>query len=98
MKDLESRKQLLIAESELNRASLDWEWQCMVGEVRALRSRAETIGSIVKATATLIAGLSSLRGHQPPPAPEKFTWWQTVLKGAAMADTFWSEFRAKAQK
>jgi len=98
MKDLESRKQLLIAESELNRASLDWEWQCMAGEVRALRRRAETLGSMVKATATLMAGLSSLGGHQPPPTPKKFSWWQTVLKGAAMADTFWSELRARERR
>ncbi len=98
MKDLESRKQLLIAESELNRASLEWQWQSMAAEVHALRSRAETVGSLVKAAATLISGLSSLRGHQPPPAPEKFSWWQAVLKGAAMADTFWSELRAKDRK
>ena len=56
MNPLESRKQLLIAESELNRAQLVQEWQVMTGEVRSLTSQARTIGSIASAVATLVAG------------------------------------------
>jgi hypothetical protein len=98
MKDLESRKQLLVAESELNRASLEWEWRRMVGEVHALRRQSETISSLVKAAATMASGLSSLCGNRPSRAPEKFSWGQAVLKGAALAGTFWSELRAKIHK
>jgi hypothetical protein len=95
MKALESRKQLLIAESELNRASLNLEWQCLVVEVHALRRRVETIGSIAKAAATLVSGLSSLRNNKPAPEAKKASWWQLALKTASMAGSFWSEVRAK---
>jgi hypothetical protein len=95
MKSLESRKQLLIAESELNRASLDWEWHCMVGEVHALRGRAETIVSMTKAAVTLISGISSLCGNKPPTATKKFSWWPAILKGAGLAGSFWSDLRGK---
>ncbi len=98
MNALDSRKQLLIAESELNRASLNFEWHCMVGEVHALSSRAKSIGSMVKAAATLVSGLSSLRGEKAAPAAEKFSWWQAALKGAGLAGLFWSECRAKDRK
>ena len=40
MKQLDSRKQLLIAESELNRAQLVQEWQTMTDEVHSLTRRA----------------------------------------------------------
>ena len=52
MNPLESRKQLLIAESELNRAQLVQEWQMMAGEVHSLTSQARTISSIASAVAT----------------------------------------------
>jgi hypothetical protein len=95
MKALELRKQLLIAESELNRASLDFEWQSMVREVHILSRRAESISSMVKAAGALVSGLSSLRGKKPQPGAEKSSWWQAVLKGAGVASSFWSELRNK---
>lgn len=98
MKALESRKQLLIAESELNRASLNCEWQSMAGEVHALSHRAETILSMVMAAARLISGLSFLRGNKSAPSTEKPSWWRTALKCAGLAGSFWSEFRAKDRK
>jgi hypothetical protein len=95
MKPLESRKQLLIAESELNRAQLAQEWRVMRGEVHSLTSRARSIGSIASAAATLVAGLSSLRHKKSAPATEKPSWWQTLLKGAGLVGSFWSEFRSQ---
>lgn len=93
MNPLESRKQLLIVESELNRAQLIQEWQVVRGEVRALAEQARTVRSMATAVATLVAGLSSFRNKKTAPAGEKPSWWQTVLKGAGMVSTFWSAFR-----
>ena len=56
---LASRKQLLIAESELNRAQLVQEWRAISGEVHALAIRARTISSIVSVGASLVAGLAA---------------------------------------
>ncbi len=92
MNPLESRKQLLIAESELNRAQLAQEWQTMAGEVRSLTSQARTIKSIASAIATLVAGVASLRHKKSgPAADEKPSWWKTFLKGAGLAGSFLSE-------
>jgi hypothetical protein len=92
---LESRKQLLVAESELNRAQLVQEWQVMRAEVHSLASQARSISSIASAAATLAAGLSSLRHKKSAPAAEKPSWWQTLLKGAGLASSFWQAFRSQ---
>ena len=95
MKALNSRKQLLIAESELNRAHLIHELQTMAGDVHALASQAKTIGSIASAVAGLVAGLSSLRHKKSGPEAEKPSWGQTVVKVAGMVSSFWSTFRSR---
>jgi hypothetical protein len=94
MNPLESRKQLLVAESELNRAQLVQEWQTMADEVHSLTRQARTISSIASAAASLVAGLASCRRKASAPAAEKPSWLQTILKGAGLVSTFWSEFRS----
>ena len=95
MKALESRKQLLIAESELNRAHLVHELQTMAGDIHALARQAKTIGSIASAVAGLVSGLSSLRQKKSTPEAEKPSWGQTIVKAAGMVSTFWSNFRSR---
>jgi len=97
MKTYESRKQLLIAESELNRAHLVLEWERIGGEAGAIASQAKSIKSIASAAATLVAGLSSLRHETAAPAAPKPLWWQTVAQMAGMVSTFWSTFRSRSQ-
>ena len=92
---LESRKQLLIAESELNRAQLVQEWQTMADGVRSVADRTRTISFLASAAASLIAGLASFRHTRSAPAGEKPSWWQTLLKGAQLAGLLWSEFRPR---
>jgi hypothetical protein len=95
LNSLKSRKQLLIAESELNRAQLVQEWQTMADGVRSFAHRARTISSVASAAASLIAGLASFRPARSAPADEKPSWWQTLLKGAQLAGLLWSEFRPR---
>ena len=97
MKPLESRKQLLIAESELNRAQLVQEWHTMADEARSLLHQLSTIGSFATAAATLVAGLASCRRKDPAPAAKKPSLGQTIVKVAGLFSTFWSEFRARRQ-
>ncbi|MEK7782228.1 MAG: hypothetical protein AAB370_12080 [Verrucomicrobiota bacterium] len=94
MNPLKSRKQILIAESELNRAHLVQDWQTMAGEVHALAEEARTIRSMAAAAASLVAGLAALRRKKSAPA-EKPAWWQTILKGGQMISSLWSEFRPR---
>jgi hypothetical protein len=93
MSSLTSRKQLLVAESELNRAQLVQEWQTMAGEVRSLAHQARTISSLASAAASLVGGLMSIRRNRHEPATEKTPWWQTILKGAGLVSTLWQSFR-----
>jgi hypothetical protein len=95
MNALESRKQLLIAESELNRSRLRHELQTMAAEVHALAHHARTAGSIAAVVATLLGGFSAFRHKKPAPAPENSSWWQTIGKVAGMASTVWLAFRAR---
>ena len=93
MKPLESRKQLLIVESELNRAQLVQEWQVVRAEVQALADQARTVRSMASAVTTLVTGLASCRRKSSPPAAGKTSWLQTILKGAGLVSTLWQSFR-----
>ena len=94
MNSLASRKQLLIAESELNRAQLVEDWRAMADDAHALAQRAKTITFLASAAASVVAILSSLRHKKAVPADEKPSRWQTLLKGAGLVSSLWSVFRA----
>jgi hypothetical protein len=95
MNPLTSRKKLLVAESELNRAQLVREWQSMAGDVHALTKQARTIGSLASAAASLMAGLASFRRNKTTPVVEKPSWLQTLFKGAGLVSTIWQMFRSQ---
>jgi hypothetical protein len=90
---LESRKQLLIAESEINRVQMLGDVVAVSAGVRTFADRAGTLGTITMSTATLVAGLSALRRGQPAAAGVKPSWLQSLLKGAGVVSTLWSAFR-----
>ena len=71
---LESRKQLLVAESELNRAQSLQEWESMTSGVRTLASRARAWSSLVSSAASLVAGLLTFRRGPSMLAAEKPSW------------------------
>ena len=93
MNPLESRKQLLIAESELNREQLAQEWQAVSDEAHALSDQARTVRSMASATASLVAGLVSLRRKKSAAATEKPGWVHAALKSAGLVSEFWQRFR-----
>ena len=95
---LESRKQLLVAESELNRAGLSEEWQAMTHSVRDLAHQVKTIAAWASSAALVVAGVSALRRTPPKSGADKSSWFQKILKGARVASTLWFTFRARAEK
>ena len=92
---LESRRQLLVAESDLNRAQLVQEWVAMTAGVRTLTGRVKTYGSLASSVALLVAGLAAFRRGKSGDAGVKPSRWQTLLKGAGLVSTLWLAFRAK---
>jgi len=95
MNALKSRKQLLIAESELNRAQLLHQLQTIGGVAHALVNQANTAGSIASAVASLVAGLSTFHRPESSPVAEKPSRWQTVGKVVGMVSALWAAFRTR---
>lgn len=95
---LESRKRLLIAESELNRAQMLQEWQAMTEDARSFGARMKSIGSLASAAALVVAGVSAFRrGKSETAAAAKPSWLQTALNGAKLAGSVWLAFRSRRQ-
>jgi hypothetical protein len=94
MNPLDSRKRLLIVESELNRAQLVQDWQNITDDVHALAGQARSLCSLTSAATNLVSGWLSFRRKTSAPDAEKTSWLQNILKGAQLAGSLWSEFRA----
>jgi hypothetical protein len=86
---LQSRKQLLLAESALNRAQMAGDMAVMVAGVRTLHDRAKSIEAITSSAAMLLTGLAAFQRAKPTDAKTKSRWWQNVLKGAGLVSTLW---------
>jgi len=93
MNPLDSQKQLLIAESELNRDQLVGDMAALAAGVRTLADRAKSFGSIASSAMVLVAGLAAFRPCQSAPAGAKPSWLRTILKGAGLISTFWLALR-----
>lgn len=93
----ELQKQLLIAESELNRAQMVEDLTGLTAGVRTLARRAKSFGSIASSAAMLAAGLAACRRGKPADANAKPSWLQPVLKGASLISSFWLAFRSRGR-
>jgi hypothetical protein len=89
---LQARKQLLIAESEINRGQMLEEWQDIAEGVRAMSDRVKSVGSLASA-ATLLVSAFPLRTSEP--STGKPSWVNTVLKGAKLAGSLWLAYRGR---
>ena len=92
---LESRKQLLIAESELNRAQLSLEWQTMGHGVANLAHRAKIFSAWVSSALLLAAGWRALRRGPSPVGASKLSWFKQILDGARVASALWFAWRGR---
>jgi hypothetical protein len=94
MNKLQARKQLLIAESELNRAELVQEWEALADGYRSVTHCAKSFTSVVSSTATLLGGLAALRRRLRDQTDGKSSWLNTILKTASLLSDFWLAFRS----
>ncbi|HTD65153.1 MAG TPA: hypothetical protein VK846_01315 [Candidatus Limnocylindria bacterium] len=95
MNTLQLRKELLIAESELNRAQLMEEWHALAYGVRTFGARVKSATSLASAAALFISGVSAFRRDRASSKGEKPSWLRTALKGAQVASSIWLAFRAR---
>jgi hypothetical protein len=94
---LQSRKQPLLAESELNRAQMMQDMAALTSEVRKLSGRAKSFGSIASSAAVLVSGLSAFRRGKTADADAKPSWVRTILKGAGLVSNLWLAFRPRGR-
>ncbi len=95
MTPLQSRKQLLLAESELNRAQMVADMTALRADFRAVTHRARSVAALASSIAAVLAGLAAFRRGKSASAGAKPSWIQTILKGASLASTLWMAFRPK---
>jgi hypothetical protein len=97
MKPLESRRQLLIAESELNRMQMQEEWQAMTNGVRSIADRAKSLGSVASSIAVLVAGVAAFRRGKSVDAAARPSRLQAILKGAGLISSLWLALRSRGR-
>ena len=93
MNPLESRKQILIAESEHNRGQLLEEMVALTAGARTLADRAKSFGFIASSAALLVTGLAAFRRVRSIDAAAKPSWRQTVFKWAGQISALWLALR-----
>jgi hypothetical protein len=94
MNPLQSRKKLLIAESELNRAQFVQDWETLAEGVHAIAGRAKSFSAIASSAAVLVAALAAFRRGRSAHPEAKPSWLQTILKSASLISTIWLAFRS----
>jgi hypothetical protein len=94
---LESRKQLLLVESELNRAQLITELRDFKNEVHHLQDQVHAIGSIASSAAKLATTFSAIGNaftHRNGDEKGKSSWISTLLNGARTGASIWGALRS----
>jgi hypothetical protein len=91
---LQLRKQLLLAESELNRDQLVADMAELKAGLHIIKERAQSFDTIASSAAVLVIGLAALKRGRPESPGAKASWLQTLLKGTGLISTLWLAVRA----
>jgi hypothetical protein len=93
---LETRKQMLLAESELNRIQFLHEWNELKGEIRRVTDPLKTAGAFISLAAETGTVLSILRPifRRKNEAGEEKSWVSDLLDGAKAGISLWKVFRS----
>jgi hypothetical protein len=103
MSTLESRKQALLAESEVNRIELIKDWEALKDEANRVKKHLRTAGSIASSAAVLatVASLVLRRRPEQPSAPSennhahaKVPWVAAALNGARVGASLFFKVRS----
>jgi hypothetical protein len=93
---LEVRKQMLLAESELNRVQFIHEWSDLKSELHRLTGPLRTVGAVASSVARVGATFSLLRRFWTRGEPkEKKSWVSMLLDGAKTGASLWLMLRSR---
>jgi len=90
------RKDLLIAESELNRVQLMDEWEAAKEWHHTLSAGARVAGSVASAVALVASGVRAFRSKRGSPNGAEGSWLQPLIKGAGVIATLCGGFRLRS--
>jgi hypothetical protein len=97
---LESRKQLLLLESELNRALLLSEARQLKNELHQLSNQVRSLGSLVSSAAHLAGTFADIgqtfsarTGDEKPRA----SWMSALIDGAKAGASLWGAWRSRSK-
>lgn len=93
LKPTQLRKQLLIAESEINRANLIEDGEIVISGVRGLTSKARSIRSLASMAGIVATGFFALRRNKAVSLATKHPWLRTAMNGAKTLLPLWLAFR-----
>jgi hypothetical protein len=88
------RKDLLIAESELNRAQLMNAWEAATDWHHTLSAGARIIGSVASAGTLLVTALRAFRRKPEPQSGGESSWLQRVLNAAGLLSSLCDAFHS----
>ena len=94
---LDSRKQLLLVESELNRAQLLNELRDLNDEIHHLKGQVQAVGSLISSTAKLVTTFSAIGNaftHRNVGDNGKPSWLATLLNGVGTGASLWGALRS----
>jgi hypothetical protein len=95
MNRLESRKQLLLSESELNRALLVQQCQSVAIAYQVLADQASNYGSLASAAVTWVRGLqSSDASSQPESTHSANATAENLITGTQLLLDIWQEIQS----
>src|SRR5690349_11544963 len=92
---LEIRKQLLIAESELNRATMREDWASLQTIAQQLMEKGRSVFSVASTAAVAAAGFSALRGIWGRGNGGTTAWLPRLLKLARIGASLWFTSRSR---
>jgi hypothetical protein len=95
---LESRKQLLLVESELNRAQLLNELRDFNHEIHHLKTQVRSAGTLITSAAKLATTFSAIVSaftHRDTGENGKPSWLSTLINGARTGATIWGAIRSQ---
>ncbi|HEX3628537.1 MAG TPA: hypothetical protein VH280_24270 [Verrucomicrobiae bacterium] len=100
MNTLESRKQSLMAESEVNRIELLKDWEALKADATRVRKHLFAAGSIASSAAVLATVAALIRRHhEQPTAPKpeshsKVPWVSAAMDGARVGASLFFKVRS----
>lgn len=90
------RKQLLLAESEVNRLQLRHEWHDLEREAGGIVRQAKSVWSTVASTVSMgMAGYNAFRELRSERREGKSSWLGTIVSGVRLGTALWNSYRSK---